>query len=110
MNQWLTNWKDSERLGLSKQTFHALITTNNAISDLSCDLIQEGYIYVLTGRFQTDPLEKRFSQYRQMSGGRFLVSLTEIIRSESILYYKILLKHTIDYIELQLSTILSIRK
>ena len=30
MNQWLTNWKDSERLGLSKQTLDALITTNNA--------------------------------------------------------------------------------
>ena len=30
MNQWLTSWKDSERLGLSKQTFNALITTNNA--------------------------------------------------------------------------------
>ena len=104
MNQWLTNWKDSERLGLSKQSFNALITTNNAISELSCDLIQEGYIYVLTGRSQTDPLERRFSQYRQMSGGRFLVSLTEVIRSESILSYKILLKHTIDYTELQLST------
>ena len=74
------------------------------ISDFSCDLIQEGYIYVLTGRFQTDPLERRFSQYRQMSGGRFFVSLTEVIRSESILSYKILLKHTIDYTELQLST------
>ena len=39
-----------------------------------------------------------------MSGGRFLVSLTEVLRSESILSYKILLKHEIDYTILQLST------
>ena len=110
MKQWLTTWKDYERSGLSKQTFNSLITTNNAISDLSSELIQEGYIYVLTGRFQTDPLERRFSQYRQMSGGRFLVSLTEVLRSESILSYKILLKHGIDYTKLQYSTPVSINQ
>ena len=60
--------------------------------------------FVLTGRFQTDPLEMRFSQYRGMSGGRFLVSSTEVLRSESIISYKILLKHDIDYINLIISS------
>ena len=35
------------------------------------DELLEGYLHVLLGRFQSDP----FSLYRQMSGGRFLVSL-----------------------------------
>ena len=46
------------------------------------DLLSEGYEYVLTSRFQSDPLERRFSQYHQMSGGRFLVGLREVNSSE----------------------------
>ena len=38
----------------------------------------------------------RFSQYRQLSGGRFLVSLQEVLRSESIIKLKSLLKRNID--------------
>ena len=40
---------------------------------------KDTYNYVLLGRFQSDPLE------RQMSGGRFLVSLREVLNSERIL-------------------------
>ena len=59
----------------------ALIQTNYDISELSLDLLTEGYDYVLIGRLQSDLLEKRFSHYRQLSGGRFLISLQEVIRS-----------------------------
>ena len=96
MSNWLTTWRDSAKLGLSKQTFNALISTNRAIADLTTDLYNEGYKYVLTGRLQTDPLERRFSQYRQMSGGRFLVSLKEIYRSESIVKLKTFLEMNIE--------------
>ena len=71
MSDWLTKWRDSTNFGLSKQTFNALISTNRPIADLSTDLLNEGYTYVFTGRLQTDPLERRFSQYRQMSGVDF---------------------------------------
>ena len=76
-----------KKFGLSQQTFKALIHT---------ELLNERYKYVLTGRFQSDPLERRFSQYRQLSGGRFLVSLQEVLRSESIIKLKSLLKRNID--------------
>ena len=49
---------------------------------------------------QTDPLERRFSHYRQMSGGRFLVSLTEVMRSESIISLKTILKNELRVEEL----------
>ena len=88
MTTWLVKWRDTMKLGLSKQTFNALISTNQAIADLSTDLLNEGYDYVLTGRLQSDPLERRFSQYLQMSGGRFLVSLKAIYRSESIVKFE----------------------
>ena len=68
------------------------------------ELIRDGFHYVLTRRLQTDPLERRFSQYREMSGGRFLVSLTEILRSEEITTYQHLLKRDIDFSGLTVST------
>ena len=93
---WLSDWRDSKKHGLSKQSFDTLISTNRAIADLSADLLNEGYKYILTGRLQIDPLERRFSQYRQMSGGRFLVSLKEVYRSESILKLKKFLSNNIE--------------
>ena len=41
----------------------------------SSELIHEGYIYILTGRLQTDPLERRFSQYSHMLGVDFWLVL-----------------------------------
>jgi len=38
--------------------------------------------YVLLGKFQTDNLEFRFSQYRQMSGANYHVSVTQVMESE----------------------------
>ena len=98
---WHENWRDDKTLGLSRQTFDALIKTNRAIADLSNALLSEGYEYDLTGRFQTDPLERRFSQYRQMSGGRFLVSLNEVMRSESIIKIKCMLERDFELLALE---------
>ena len=47
---------------------------------------------MLTARLQTDFLERRFGRYRQMSGGRFLVALREVLTSERILATRVLLK------------------
>ena len=51
---------------------------------------------MLTARFQSDPLEKRYGQYRQMSGGRFLVGLKDVVFSEKILKIKSLVKEGLD--------------
>lgn len=64
---WMCRWRDSNAFGLSKQTFKTLISTNRATADLSTDLLKEGYNYILTGRLQTDPIERIFSQYREIS-------------------------------------------
>ena len=96
MGDLLIKWGDSSNLGLSKQTFDAFICTNQAIADFTTDLFNDGYQYVLTGRLQTDHLERRFSQYRQMSGGRFLVSLNEIYRSETNIKLKTYLEKNIE--------------
>ena len=51
---------------------------------------------MMTARFQSDPQERRFGQYRQMSGGRFLVSLKDTEVSEKILKIMSLIKEGID--------------
>ena len=96
MADFIEEWNKSPHFCLSKQTAHALITTLRAHAMLMKDLFEDGYQYVMTRRLQSDPIENRFSQYRQMSGGRFLVSLREVLSSERILACRSLLKAGID--------------
>ena len=76
---WLKVWCQSRSaFCLSKQTFDAMVTTLKSQAALIVDLLGESYRYVISAKFQSDLLGKRFSQYRQMSGGNFLVSMKEI--------------------------------
>jgi len=99
--KWIQDWRseqcsNSEKFTLSKQTSDAFVVTLRCTASLIEDLLREGYSYVLTARLQTDSLELRFSKYRQMSGGRFLVALREVTISERILATKSLLKESIS--------------
>ena len=60
------------------------------------DLLEDRYEYVLVSRFLTDPLERHFSKYRQISGGRFLISLIEATNSERILRVHSLIKENVN--------------
>ena len=101
MADWIEQWTNqkvpkSQKFTLSPQTSKALIRTLRCQAQLIEELLEDGYEYVLTARFQSDPLERRFGQYRQMSGGRFLVSLKDTVHSEKILKIKSLLKAGCD--------------
>ena len=61
------------------------------------ELLNDGYDYILTARLQSDPIERRFSQYRQMSGGRFLVSLREVRNTERILSCRSLINNDVNF-------------
>lgn len=101
MAKWVQHWQEQripncEKFSLTSQTSSALIRTLYCHADLLEDLLREGYKYVLTSRLQSDPLERRFGQYRQMSGGRFLVGLREATSSEKIIKIKTLLKEGVS--------------
>ena len=85
-----------EQFTLSLSTSKAMIQTLRCQACLIEDLFANGYGFILTARFQSDPLERRFDQYRQMSGGRLLVGLKDTIISEKIIKIKSLLKEGID--------------
>ena len=94
---WIESWAEISDFCLSKQTSKALVTTLRAQSMLIEELLtHDQYVYVLGRRLQSDPLENRFSQYRQMNGGRFLVSLREVMMSERILQCRSLLKENVN--------------
>ena len=68
---------------LSKETMFALkrtVITMCALSDYLLTTLK--LQYDLLGKFQTNYLEFRFSQYSQMSGANYNVSATQIMESE----------------------------
>ena len=69
-----------------------MVLTLQAQAHLVTELLQEGYEFVVPAKFQSDPLEQRFLQYRQMSSGNFLVSGREVLNSKKTLLCKSLLK------------------
>ena len=94
---WLETWSTSTKFGLTDQTKDALIRTTRCTAMLAQDLLDAGYDFVLTGRFQCDPLERRHGCYRMMSGGRFLVGLAEVQNSEKIKIITSLLKAEVNF-------------
>ena len=69
-------------------------------------LLDEGYEFIFTCRFQSDPFENVFFQYRQMSGSRFLASLREVSSTERILTCWSLLKQNSNFWEENLKPVL----
>ena len=90
-----SNIPNCEKFTLSAQPSSALQRTLLCQASLM-DLLSDGFKFVLTARFQSDSIERRFSQYHQISGGRFLVGLKDVIWSERILKIKSLVTESID--------------
>ena len=61
------------------------------------ELLNDSYNFVLKARLQSDSIERCFSQYRHMSGGRFLVSLREVINTERISSCRSLINKDINF-------------
>lgn len=83
--KWLDCWKVEKYTDgtLTKETHYALQHTTDALLQLSDHCISsEGYSYFLCGKVQTDNLEERFGQYRQLSGSQYHVSVRQIFESE----------------------------
>ena len=81
----------------------ALIWTLRTQADLLDELFMDDYKYILTACLQSDPIERRFSQYRQLNGGHFFVSLREVETSEKILLCQTLPKENINFWEEKLA-------
>ena len=97
MAEWVKTWQterifNCEKFTLTAQTSPALVRTLLCLSLLIEDLLGEGHGFVLTSRFQSNPLERRFGKYWQMSDGKILVRLRDVTSYEKIFKIKSLLK------------------
>ena len=72
MTDWIGCWQGEWMANCGRFTLKRTLSCTASSNEY---LIAEGYKYVLTSRFQSDPLERRYSQYRQMKGSNFLVGL-----------------------------------
>ena len=64
---------------VTKHRSHALVTTVRATSRLITDLpTKNRHKFVLTNRFKTDPNDRHFIKYRQMTGGHFFLWLHKV--------------------------------
>ncbi|EFX64126.1 hypothetical protein DAPPUDRAFT_118526 [Daphnia pulex] len=73
--QWLINWEKSitdKPHFLTVETFTAIvITTKSTIAKISYLLDTAGFKFVLTRKFNSDSLERKFSALRQTNGGNY---------------------------------------
>ena len=94
---WIQEWSISPHFTLTPQTSSALINTLRSQAMLVDELLNDGHDFVLTSRLQSDPIERRFSQYCQMSGEKFLASLREVLNTERILSCYSLIKEDLNF-------------
>ena len=98
---WFEEWQslnftNCPKVTPSAQTSSAMTTSLRCIASLIDDLLAKGYRFVLTGKCQTDPAELNIGKVRGMGGGRFLVGLVDVIRTEGIILLLSLLKEDVD--------------
>ena len=97
-SQYFVNWLDkwstiSAKDKLTKETFTALHHTTTALLEISEYCLEElNANYLLSGKFQTDCMETKFGQFRQLAGGQHNVSLRQIYECEKKLRFLAVLK------------------
>ena len=104
---WVETYETSQFSGckkftLNKANFTCVDNHASSHSMFNRGSVERGYAFVLTVRFQSDLIERHFSKYRQMSGGRFLVALREVQSSEKILQMKSLAKAGFNFWKMDL--------
>ena len=80
---WLFEWQSSHKMGLSVETFKTFKQTTKTFPLLARYLLDEKHLsYVLSGKIQSDYLEKRFGRNRHLSGANYFASERQFIEAE----------------------------
>ncbi|KAH8025464.1 hypothetical protein HPB51_008379 [Rhipicephalus microplus] len=82
---WLDVWEfyRHDTGVLTQETLSALRLSAQSLLALVKYCVSELHFkYILLGKVQTDPLESRFGQYRQMAGGQYHISVRQLCETE----------------------------
>ena len=76
-------WRNSRNKGLAGQIFIACIQTMSAFLEVLKHLQRRhGFLYILPGKFTSNPIEGRFGCYRQVNGGKYFMSVKQLLEAE----------------------------
>lgn len=92
-NQFLDNWSSPGLISLSTMTMPALRLTTTSLLCLIEQLLPN-FSYVLLGKFQSDVIESRFGEYRQLGGARYHVTVSDVLQAEKKIRMKVLISRT----------------
>ena len=97
---WIKDWEDkcteakNFKHGLSRETFMTSYQTSRALIGVSIYLLEEkGFFYVLLYFFNSDPLERRYGWYRQLSGANYFLSVRQFLEAEKKIRLQTLIKY-----------------
>ncbi|XP_040575184.1 uncharacterized protein [Lepeophtheirus salmonis] len=100
--EWIKGWEEYSKKsggGLSPETFHAAYQTSIGLAHLVTYLLDEKNVeFVFLCKINSDPIEKRFGWYRQLSGGNYYISCRQFFEAEKIIRVSLLLKSKIKSI------------
>ena len=94
-SSWLCDWKSDNcrKSSLSLETFTCAIQTAKSMPELVIFLLREkGLKYVLLGKINSDAIERRFGQYRQLAGANYFLSVRQFLEAEKSIRLKSLVK------------------
>ena len=90
---WLIKWQSSGKVGFSAETFKTFKHTSTSFPLLVKFLLDEKKLnYVLSGKIQSDFIEKTFGRYRQLSGANYFATERQFIEAEKAIRVKSLIK------------------
>ena len=102
---WLSIWQESckgNKAGLSKETFQCAMHSSAALAGLSEFLLTDRHFdFFLTGKAQSDKLEKRFGKSRQMNGGNLYASVCQFLEADRSIRIKNLAKINLNLQEIR---------
>ena len=83
LKTWLVNWNTNSKTALTRETYSAFLITLTGMKLLIKRLLaEENALFVLTGRFQQDPIEERFGAHRQRAGCSYNPSALQFQQTE----------------------------
>lgn len=97
LKQWFEEWrKDGDRKSsISRETLFCAIQTTSAIPELVQYLLEDKMLsYVLLGKINSDPIERRFGHYRQLSGANYFLSVRQFLEAEKAIRIRSLVKYS----------------
>ena len=76
-------WRNSRNNGFTSQSFTVCIQTISAFPKISKHLqSRHGFLYILPGKFTSDPIKSRFGWYRQVNGDNYFMSIKQLLEAE----------------------------